>query len=132
MYDCENTPVLLEALDGQDIVDIAAGSTHCLALSRDGVVYQWGAKQSFEPKPVTHLNGEGVTSVCAGNGFSGAITDEGALYMWGKGFHGQLGQMVKFYGSYETTPVRVSIDGFAVRSIAMGSRHCVALAEAAA
>ena len=47
--------------------------------------------------------------------------------MWGKGFHGQLGQMVKMYGSYETTPVRVSLNGHAVHAVAMGSRHCVVL-----
>jgi len=49
-------PKLLEGLQGKKVIDVAAGSTHCLALTEDSEVHSWGSNdqcQHFDPLRVT-------------------------------------------------------------------------------
>jgi alpha-tubulin suppressor-like RCC1 family protein len=39
-------PELIPAFDSVEIVDIASGWDHCLALSKSGEVYSWGSGQN--------------------------------------------------------------------------------------
>uniref|UniRef100_A0A8C0GP25 E3 ubiquitin-protein ligase HERC2 n=1 Tax=Chelonoidis abingdonii TaxID=106734 RepID=A0A8C0GP25_CHEAB len=49
-------PKLLEGLQGKKVVDLAAGSTHCLALTEDSEVHSWGSNdqcQHFDTLRIT-------------------------------------------------------------------------------
>nr|XP_055134371.1 E3 ubiquitin-protein ligase HERC2-like isoform X1 [Symphalangus syndactylus]XP_055134372.1 E3 ubiquitin-protein ligase HERC2-like isoform X1 [Symphalangus syndactylus]XP_055134373.1 E3 ubiquitin-protein ligase HERC2-like isoform X1 [Symphalangus syndactylus] len=49
-------PRLLEGLQGKKVIDVAAGSTHCLALTEDSEVHSWGSNkqcQHFDTLRVT-------------------------------------------------------------------------------
>ncbi|XP_031814951.1 E3 ubiquitin-protein ligase HERC2 isoform X4 [Sarcophilus harrisii] len=49
-------PKLLEGLQGKKVVDVAAGSTHCLALTEDSEVHSWGSNdqcQHFDTLRIT-------------------------------------------------------------------------------
>ncbi|XP_060089857.1 E3 ubiquitin-protein ligase HERC2 isoform X3 [Heteronotia binoei] len=49
-------PKLLEGLQGKKVIDVAAGSTHCLALTEDSEVYSWGSNdqcQHFDTLRIT-------------------------------------------------------------------------------
>nr|XP_060475623.1 E3 ubiquitin-protein ligase HERC2 [Panthera onca] len=49
-------PKLLEGLQGKKVIDVAAGSTHCLALTEDSEVHSWGSNdqcQHFDTLRVT-------------------------------------------------------------------------------
>ena len=89
-----------------DVVDVAAGAHHSLALKRDGTVYAWGRNwhgqlgihsdndhtipyQVHGPDNVGYLTG--IIQVAAGANFSLALKDDGTLWAWGEGGHGQLG-----------------------------------------
>ncbi|THG99799.1 hypothetical protein EW026_g2605 [Hermanssonia centrifuga] len=42
VYDAEPEPLLIKALDGHTIVDVACGQQHAVALTSDGHIYVWG------------------------------------------------------------------------------------------
>ncbi|XP_038616113.1 E3 ubiquitin-protein ligase HERC2 [Tachyglossus aculeatus] len=49
-------PKLLEGLQGKKVVDVATGSTHCLALTEDSEVHSWGSNdqcQHFDTLRIT-------------------------------------------------------------------------------
>ncbi|KAM6382365.1 E3 ubiquitin-protein ligase HERC2 isoform 5-T5 [Alca torda] len=49
-------PKLLEGLKGKKVIDVAAGSTHCLALTEDSEVHSWGSNdqcQHFDTLRIT-------------------------------------------------------------------------------
>lgn len=87
-----------------EIVDIAAGERHCLALCADGSVYAWGNNSSgqigdgtytgdstFEPKtgnnnrntPVRVKNLEKVRRIAAQGALSIALLEDGTVWEWG-------------------------------------------------
>lgn len=101
-------PAILKGLLGENIVDIAAGSLHTLALSSEGHVFSWGCndtgalgkgdkipeEEEFNPSQVKgELEDKKVVQIKAGAGHSFALTDQGELYSWGiyKDIAGGLG-----------------------------------------
>jgi hypothetical protein len=103
-----------------DIVDVAAGQHHSLALKRDGTVYAWGGNgygqlgiQSDDdhtvPYQVHGPYGEGyltgIIEVAAGDYFSLALRDDGTVWAWGSNFVNQLGINQK--GGSHTIPYQV-------------------------
>jgi|GEM_PF-1280409 len=96
------TPTRIVAFDAIEIVDIAAGAAHALALDTNGTVYAWGNNSRGElgdgsttdqpaPTPVTFPPDTNIDRVAAGPGanHSFAITTTGTLYGWGANFRGQ-------------------------------------------
>lgn len=85
----------------QGIATVAAGYQNSAAVTRDGVLYTWGANQhgklglgskdtAVEHPTVVELP-EPVQSVSLGSVFSAAITTSGRVFTWGYGLSGCLG-----------------------------------------
>jgi alpha-tubulin suppressor-like RCC1 family protein len=89
-----------------DVVDVAGGDSHSLALKSDGTVWAWGygghgqlgihtkddhtvPYQVHGPGDVGYLTG--IIKVAAGANFSLALKNDGTLWAWGEGGYGQLG-----------------------------------------
>jgi ELWxxDGT repeat protein len=105
------TPVQVIGLS--DIITVAAGENHNLALKKDGTVWAWGendagqlgdgttTKSSFAKK----VNGiSGMTAIAGGMSFSIALKGDGTVWSWGLNYNGQLGDGTK---TNRHTPVQV-------------------------
>jgi hypothetical protein len=130
-----------------DVVAVAAGSAHSLAVKSDGTVYAWGydgfgqlgdstshaGNQSSIPVQVQGVGGSGfltgVSSVAGGGLHSLAVKSDGTVYAWGYNGTGGLGNNG---GPDSNTPVQVKgVGGVGflggVTSVAAGSEHSLAL-----
>jgi alpha-tubulin suppressor-like RCC1 family protein len=84
-------------------VQVAAGSSHSLALTQNGKVCSWGynnrgqlgqetnQRESHTRVPTTAFGGQHVHFIAAGGYGSCAITQTGQLFTWGNGVSGRLG-----------------------------------------
>jgi alpha-tubulin suppressor-like RCC1 family protein len=105
-----NFPRQVLASDGvnnlMNVVDIAAGGSHSLALKNDGTIMAWGNNDNgqlgdgsetstFFPTSVKRTNGldllEEVVAISAGNIHSLARLKDGQVMAWGGNNEGQLG-----------------------------------------
>ena len=117
-----------------NIVAIAPGGSHSLALKADGTVWGWGSNANGEVgdgsttnrvNPVQVMSGPGVpisniVAIASGGAFSLAVDQIGNVYSWGRSTEGQLGNgatkspLSKFATSYATlanslkTPIAIS------------------------
>ncbi|WP_426058488.1 RCC1 domain-containing protein [Hymenobacter sp. B1770] len=97
---------------------VAAGTSHSLALTADGHLLAWGHNATGQlgtgyrrsltqpvevPLPLSAANSTWAY-VAAGNGHTLALTADGRLYAWGNNDCGQLGN-----GSTMSTPVPVAV-----------------------
>lgn len=80
-----------------DIVQIAAGEKHNLALTSEGKVYAWGMNTSgqlgdgtttgrYSPTEIPDFIG--VKSIAVGGEGSWAVKEDGTVWHWGKGYSG--------------------------------------------
>ncbi|KAI8873104.1 RCC1/BLIP-II [Ramicandelaber brevisporus] len=86
-------PFPLKCLFDQQIVDIAAGGIHNLALTANGVIWSWGCNdqkalgregEEMIPAPITSgLDGVKIVKAYCGDSISVALSDEGKVYTWG-------------------------------------------------
>ncbi len=94
------TPTQVSDLLGKQVVAIAAGDSHALALTSTGDVYAWGANGLGQlgdgsdipaslPMKVSSLSG--IVAIGAGEYHSMALTSDGRVYTWGSNWYGQLG-----------------------------------------
>lgn len=89
-----------------NIVDIACGYYHNLALTKDHRMFSWGTgdggwlghgdgkgyNQPFEVKSVTQYEDSGdIMSIHCGDSHSAFITSKNMLYTWGMANYGWLG-----------------------------------------
>ena len=124
------TPVPVVSLT--DVVAIAGGGDHSLALRVDGTVRAWGYNTSGQlgdgttisravPVPVSGLGG--VKAIAAGGWHSLATLDDGTVHTWGHNYYGQLGD-----GTTTDHPTPVLVSGLSgVVAIAAGGNHSLAL-----
>jgi alpha-tubulin suppressor-like RCC1 family protein len=115
-----------------DVINVAAGASHSLAVKTDGTVWAWGYNnygqlgnnttvQKNAPVQVSGLSG--VTNVAAGESYSLALKRDGTVWAWGWNLFGQLGDNTTVDKS---TPVQVS--GLSdVIAVAAGYYHSLAL-----
>lgn len=127
-----------------DIVAVAAGWDHSLALTRTGDVYAWGSRSHGQlgdgvretgrpaaaPVRVPGLNG--ITAIAAGGQHSLALRKDGTLLAWGSNWNGQLGNGKLRTGAHSATPQPVIGPGGKgvltnVTGIAAGGLHSVAV-----
>ncbi len=130
------TPVQVKGPGGQGflegIVAVAAGSTHTLALKKDGTVWAWGNNDKGQlgddtgdssKTPVLVKGLKGVIAIAAGSTHSLAVKADGTLWAWGNNVSGQLGDKGI---TNRLAPVWVkSIAG--VTTVAAGENHSIAL-----
>jgi alpha-tubulin suppressor-like RCC1 family protein len=68
-----------------NVIAVAAGSLHSLALQADGTVRAWGEYlEHYQPTPPPGLRG--VTAIAAGEGHSLALLEDGTVRAWGDPF----------------------------------------------
>ncbi len=123
-----------------DIVALAAGGAHSLALDSAGVVWAWGRNQEGQLGDGTttdHVTAVRVndllpadvnvtmTAICAGESFSLALDNAGDIWAWGDNSHRQLG--FKSVESTVTTPTRITQINDKVLSITAGLEHSLAV-----
>lgn len=84
-----NTPI--QVADLTDVVDIASGSLHGLALKKDGTLWTWGLVGT---RYLTPVKVEGITDIkefAGGEQYSIVVKNDGTVWVWGQNFNGQLG-----------------------------------------
>ncbi|XP_067901927.1 probable E3 ubiquitin-protein ligase HERC3 isoform X2 [Heterodontus francisci] len=96
-------PQLLRSLNDKNIIQVACGNNHSLALSKDGQIFAWGQNTNGQlgldskdasqcnPQCVMSLIGMPVVQITAGGEHSFALSLSGAVFGWGRNNHGQLG-----------------------------------------
>ncbi|HEV3288333.1 MAG TPA: hypothetical protein VG123_05015 [Streptosporangiaceae bacterium] len=118
---------------GNDVVKVAAGLAHALAVRSDGTVWAWGLNGHGElgdgsmtdrSAPVQVAGLTGITQVAAGQEFGLALRSDGTVWAWGKNSHGQLGRNT--FTNHEATPGRVAVLN-RVTQISAGSDFALAL-----
>ena len=149
-----STPVRVVGLYGnsilRNIIAVASGQQHSIALKSDGTLYSWGnnyygalgnsnyttyyATSSQVPIPVMGPGGAGVLAgvkaIAAGAFHSVALKSDGTVWTWGDNSDGQLGNSAIINKSL--TPVQVvgpNSIGFLTNivAIAAGDYHTVAM-----
>ncbi len=122
-----------------NIVAVAAGQDHSLAIKSDGTLLSWGSDDdgklgdggffsqgvSDGPKIISGISG--IIAVAAGRNFSLALKSDGTVLSWGANGEGELGTG----GSVDytnTSPITIpSLSNVIAISAASGSRHALAL-----
>eukprot|EP01124_Arcella_intermedia_P006400 TRINITY_DN13765_c0_g1_i1.p1 TRINITY_DN13765_c0_g1~~TRINITY_DN13765_c0_g1_i1.p1 ORF type:complete len:404 (+),score=58.38 TRINITY_DN13765_c0_g1_i1:50-1213(+) len=96
----QSTLTKINGVNG-NIIHIACGFYHSMALMSDGGVYSWGwnlygqlgignSESQNLPTPITDIPTK-VIQIHCGAYFSMALTKEGSLYSWGYSGNGELG-----------------------------------------
>ena len=124
------TPLKVEGLP--EIVKIAKGKHHVLALDVNGEVWGWGNNSSGEvyegykgkvyvPAKIPGLSN--ITDIAAGTGFSAAIKSDGTLWTWGSNTDGKLGDR-----GTSTTGIPAPVTGLSdVSKVTCGEKFMAAL-----
>ena len=117
-----------------NVVALAAGEFHSLALKADGTVWAWGYNNDFQIgnsnkatsvySPVQVTNLANIVAIAAGGSLSMALKADGTVWVWGDNSHGQAGN------GYKSTsqPIPIMVTNLSqVVAIATGGYHALAL-----
>mmetsp|Transcript_1709 Transcript_1709/g.2533 ORF Transcript_1709/g.2533 Transcript_1709/m.2533 type:complete len:420 (+) Transcript_1709:81-1340(+) len=127
VYNMEEVPTLVEALEGERVVEVACGKHHAAAVTDGGQLYMWGMKRVLEPQLMTELSDIHVKKAYCGDNFTYALSDKGHLYSFGKGGSRSLG-----HGDKKTYPQPTLVEAMKdkkVISMSCGHRHVAALVD---
>ena len=147
------SPTLCDALRGRQVLSVACGSRHTLALivasdaggSPEGDVdcesistelYSWGwgvygqlghgdTRVRLVPSLVEGLRDHEIREIACGYRHNIVVTMDGKLYAWGWGRHGQLG-LGAWDDELKPKPL-LALDGMNVTTLALGGRHSLAI-----
>lgn len=126
------TPLAVSGL--HDVIAVASGGSHSLAVTADGKVWSWGANGSGQlgtgnnadsavPVEVPGLGG--ITAVAAGGYHSLALGGDGTVWAWGENSSGQLGD-----GTTVNRNAPVQVKSLTdIVAVAAGKVHSMALAR---
>eukprot|EP00913_Durusdinium_trenchii_P035120 g32854.t1 len=123
--------VKFSSASGEQLLQISAGESHCLALCRSGKVLAFGENKHGQLGSgdfvVASLSSRPIVRVCCGAQHALARTATGLLWAWGCNEHGQLGlgDLKPRFRPEQVKALRVSrcVD------VAAGQRHSLALSE---
>ncbi|EKD16056.1 uncharacterized protein L3040_003496 [Drepanopeziza brunnea f. sp. 'multigermtubi'] len=136
------TPMLIPEL--KEIVKLAVGTNHVLAVNKKGKVFTWGAgEQSQLARRVVARTAAGalvprefglgrkkIVQVGCGDYHSFAVDDKGDVYSWGLNSFGQTGiskDEEEQDSNSIATPTKVDIlDGYDIKQIVGGAHHSIA------
>jgi len=131
------TLVGADGVRGVQIVMVATGAAHSVALGAEGKVWTWGngrfgplghndGENRLVPTqlPGEALSGAAAVQVVAGAHHTVAVTLEGELWVWGHGGFGQLGLGDE---TNRLSPTLVGIGESQVLTVACGSVHTLAV-----
>lgn len=117
-----------------NIIAIASGGSHSLAVTSDGKVWSWGANGSGQLGTGTNADSAvpieipglaGISAVAAGENHSLALGSGGKVWAWGENGSGQLGD-----GTTVNRNTPVQVESLAdIVAIAAGKVHSMALAR---
>jgi alpha-tubulin suppressor-like RCC1 family protein len=127
-------PEPLEVAHLGQVVDVAAGRGHVLALGEDGRVRAWGLGTSGQlghgqsgmlggrAQPVEVLEVTDAVALSAQANVSFALTASGTLWAWGQNSNAQLGD-----GTLAERPRPIQVQGLGpVRAVGAGPLHALA------
>ncbi|MHA7634095.1 RCC1 domain-containing protein [Corallococcus sp. M7] len=110
--------VPVKVVELTDVVQVAAGSEHSVALRADGTVWTWGRNssgnlglgtQDSDPhaRPARVPGLTDVVDIAAGKDHTLALRANGSVVAWGLGLNGQLGQGLSGADGTSAVPVAV-------------------------
>jgi hypothetical protein len=119
------------------VVSIAAGSIHTVAQTRDGGVWQWGARTFLSPTTVPFamaLVGSSAATrplvaraIAAGENVSGVLEPTGGVVTWSKGSKSEvLGHPVGIMGNARA-PSLIDAGEAVFSSLSIGAHHALAV-----
>jgi alpha-tubulin suppressor-like RCC1 family protein len=128
----------------EDVLFIAAGGYHSVALKEDGTVWAWGWNANGQlgdgtqtnrntPVQVMGLGGNGfltnIVAIAAGSAHTLALRRDGRVFGWGANSYGGLGNVTGSGSTYPTEMVNENGTGplGAIISIAAGDYHSLML-----
>lgn len=132
----KSTPVLVNLPEDVELMSIAAGAYHSIAIDKNGILYAWGSNADGQlgigsnvnqatPVAFTLPNRAFPLSISAGQLHSLAIGSDSRLYAWGGNHHGQLG-----YGSKlslnKPMAVKLASNAYPIM-ISAGANHSLTL-----
>ncbi|XP_047510210.1 probable E3 ubiquitin-protein ligase HERC4 isoform X1 [Pieris napi] len=110
----QDKPKIIKLLATKNLIQIACGSYHSIALTNNGELYTWGANsfgqcglgmmsnKETTPQQITSLVGVPIALVTCGSNHTFVLSKSGAVYGFGKNGHGQLGLQDKDNRCYPT------------------------------
>ncbi|XP_004248218.2 ultraviolet-B receptor UVR8 isoform X2 [Solanum lycopersicum] len=125
-----------------DVISVAAGHFHSLAVTSEGHVWAWGRNNEGqlgrdplspretwnEPKRVEGLHKVRVQTAFASGVISAAIGDDGSLWVWGSSKRGQLGLGKGITNT--ALPLKIeTLSGEDIVKVSLGWGHALALAK---
>ncbi|XP_069687800.1 RCC1 and BTB domain-containing protein 1-like [Periplaneta americana] len=136
---CLSPTIIGPNLVGKEVIEVACGSHHSLALTRDGEVYAWGQNNCGQvgsgmstnqsaPRKVNSLIGSKRTiSIACGQTSSMAVLENGEVFGWGYNGNGQLGLGNNIN---QLNPCRVTnLQSIVITKVVCGYAHTMALSD---
>lgn len=134
-----DTPILHPFFSDKQIIQIAAGGLHSLALSADGRVFSWGCNDEkalghdqpeFTVGMVEGLGQQKITQIACGDSISAALSSDGSVWTWGtfRDSKGLLGHSAHAQVDFQERPCKMeSLQKEKIVQIAAGANHLMAV-----
>ncbi|KAI3438759.1 hypothetical protein D9Q98_001177 [Chlorella vulgaris] len=135
-------PLLVEGLQGRDVVSLEAGALHTAAVTADGELYTFGSNDEGQcgmrlagsegvlaPIRVTALENFPVQQAACGAAHTVALLDGGSVAACGSGEYGQLGLGAGSASQVELPRVIKDLRSMHIVRAAAGGSHTLALSS---